>query len=388
MLDIGICGKPNSGKSTFFSAATTVDVPIANYPFTTIKANRGMAYVRSVCPCTKMGVKCNPRNSKCVDGTRLVPTTVIDVAGLVPGAHEGKGLGNKFLDDLRNASAIIQVVDASGTTDLEGKVVENFEPRKEVEMLEEEISYWMADIIKRGIGPRRTTDAEGLAALMSGLGIAKWQVVSACNALEREHDVIEFENDAEIQAFAKELRRIAKPILLAANKMDLPGARRNFDELSKEFGAERVIACYADGELALRRAEKAGLIKYVPGAAEFEILGADARRGAALEKIKATMKSIGGTGVQEAIDKTAFGLLGLITVYPVEDEARLADHHGNILPDAFLIKEGSTPLDLAREIHTDLAEKFICAIDVKKGMEVGKDHVLTDGDIIRIVKGR
>ncbi|MFA6035813.1 MAG: redox-regulated ATPase YchF [Candidatus Micrarchaeia archaeon] len=388
MLDIGICGKPNCGKSTFFSAATMVDVAIANYPFTTIEANRGVAYVRSVCPCKEFGKKCNPRNSKCVDGVRLVPLTVIDVAGLVPGAHEGKGLGNKFLDDLRNASAIIQVVDASGKTDLEGKPAEGQKPEKEVEMLEEEVARWMAGIIMRGVGLRKKLDAEQMAVQMSGLGMTREHVIAACNKLGRTHDTIAFEKEEEVLEFARALRQAAKPILVAANKIDIGGAEANCEQLEGKLGKERVVRCFADGELALRKAEKAGLVKYVPGAESFEILRGEQRQKDALGRIGEVVRRNNGTGVQQALDRAAFGLLGLIVVYPVEDATKLSDAKGNVLPDAILLKSGSTPLDLARAVHTELAEKFICAIDVRKGMKVGKEHVLKDGDVLRIVTNR
>ncbi|MDO8339762.1 MAG: redox-regulated ATPase YchF [Candidatus Burarchaeum sp.] len=388
MLDIGICGKPNSGKSTFFSAATLVDVPIANYPFTTIQANVGIAYVRARCPCKGFGVKCSPKNAACIDGMRLVPTKIIDVAGLVPGAHEGRGLGNKFLDDLRTARAIIQVVDVSGTTDIEGKAVQGADPIKEVDMLEEEMARWVAGIIKRGTGTRKMVKAEEMAVLLSGLGIAREHVNAACDAVGQQHDEIAFENDGGLLEFSKALRKKAKPLLIAANKIDLPGAEKNAAALMEVVGKENMIGCYADGELALRKAERAGIINYVPGAARFEMMNADARQASALEKIQAVMERNNGTGVQQAIDRAAFGLLGLIVVYPVEDETRLSDQKGNVLPDAFLIRKGSTPIDLAREIHTDLAEKFICAVDVKKGRKMGKEHVLEDGDVVKIVKGR
>ncbi|RLG18311.1 redox-regulated ATPase YchF [Candidatus Micrarchaeota archaeon] len=387
MLDLGVCGKPNCGKSTFFSAATLVDVPIADYPFTTIDANRGIAYVRATCPCKERGVKCQPKNSKCIDGVRLIPTTIIDVAGLVPGAHEGRGLGNKFLDDLRNASAIIQVVDASGRTDLEGKPIEGGDPTEEVKMLEEELTQWMAAILMRELGIRKKTDIEGATKRMSGLGIMKDQISETCKKQGKDPERIEFEEKGELVAFARALRRISKPILIAANKIDVRGAEENYRELVSEFGEDTVVRCYAEGELALRRAAKAGIIKYVPGAKDFEIRGGDEKQREALEKIRGEIKGR-GTGVQRIIDEAVFGLLNYITVYPVEDEAKLSDRSGNVLPDAILLKKGGTAVDLAGKIHSELADKFICAIDVKTGRKVGREHVLKDGDVIRIVKRR
>ncbi|MEM4201360.1 MAG: GTPase, partial [Nitrososphaerales archaeon] len=112
---VGIVGKPNTGKSTFFNAATLMNVPMANYPFTTIQPNYGVAYLRKDCVCKRLNVKDNPVNSVCVNGVRLIPVKLVDVAGLVPGASQGRGLGNKFLDDLRQADALIHVVDASGS---------------------------------------------------------------------------------------------------------------------------------------------------------------------------------------------------------------------------------------------------------------------------------
>ena len=120
---IGIIGKSNVGKSTFFNAVTDLSVQTANYPFTTIEPNVGVAYVRIECICKEFEVQDNPVHSVCIDGIRFIPVKVIDIAGLVPGAHLGKGIGNKFLDDSRQADALIHVVDASGSTDSEGRPV-------------------------------------------------------------------------------------------------------------------------------------------------------------------------------------------------------------------------------------------------------------------------
>jgi ribosome-binding ATPase YchF (GTP1/OBG family) len=88
MLSIALAGKPNAGKSTFYKAATESDVDVGNYPFTTIDPNRGMSYVRTECPCLDRDERCDSEH--CRDGKRYVPVELLDVAGLVPGAHEGR----------------------------------------------------------------------------------------------------------------------------------------------------------------------------------------------------------------------------------------------------------------------------------------------------------
>ena len=125
---IGIVGKPSSGKTTILNALCMTDAKMGNYPFTTINPNRGIAYVRVPCPCRDLDTNCNPRTGSCQEGTRYVPIEVLDVAGLVPGASEGKGLGNQFLDDLRQANVLIHVLDTSGTTDAEGNDVDSYNP--------------------------------------------------------------------------------------------------------------------------------------------------------------------------------------------------------------------------------------------------------------------
>ncbi len=387
MLLIGLCGKPSSGKSTFFSAATLVDVAIADYPFTTIDANKGVTYVRAACPHVELNVKCNPKNSKCVDGTRLIPTALIDVAGLVPGAHEGKGLGNKFLDDLRTADALVQIVDASGRTDAEGKKCEHYDPVEEVRFLEKEIDYWIASIMTRSWSKIKSRGWEEVANVLTGLKITPKQVEQTMEKLGLAKEKINWSKE-EIVDFAKEIRILSKPIIIAANKIDVPGAYENYLRLKEEFPEKKVFPCYADGELALRKANEKGIIKYVPGDAGFQVLNANEGQQKALEKIRETMDKIGGTGVQALINEAAFNVLELIPVYPVEDENKYANHFGQVLPDAFLVSRGSTAVDLAGAIHTDLAKNFICAVNARTKMKVGKGYELKPNDVIKIVAGK
>lgn len=398
-MQIGIVGKPNVGKSTFFSAATESTVDIASYPFTTIDANVGVMYVRAKCPCKEFNVKCNPNNSKCIDGTRLIPIEAIDVAGLVPGAHEGRGLGNKFLDDLRQADAFIHVVDASGSTDDEGRPCEvgSHDPLKDVEFLEEEICYWFAGILEKDWKRMARQCEVGkiklekmLADKMAGLKISEAQIHRAIMNLGLNQDKPSNWNSEDILNFAFELRRISKPMIVALNKCDLVSR----DEINKIISRLREkgyigIPTSAEAELALRRASKAGLIKYTPGARDFEIPDPkklDEGQRKALDFIKERVLDVyGSTGVQECIERVAFDLLDLIVVYPVEDENHLTDKQGRVLPDAYLMPKGSTARDLAYKIHTDLGEGFIKAIDARTRKAVGADYELKDGDIIKIV---
>jgi len=177
---IGLVGKPNVGKSTFFKAATMADILIANYPFATIKPNHGVGYVKIDCIEKDFNVKCMPRTGYCIDGKRFVPVELMDVAGLVEGASEGRGLGNQFLDDLRQADIFIQIVDASGETDAEGKITKGYNPVNDVRMLEREIDLWYMNIFKkvwktftRQIKNTKENFAKSVAKQFSGLKVSE-----------------------------------------------------------------------------------------------------------------------------------------------------------------------------------------------------------------------
>ena len=388
MLSIGLAGKPNSGKSTFFKAATLVDVDIANYPFTTIDANHGVSYVRAPCPCRELGIK--DGCGRCKDGFRFIAIELIDVAGLVPDAHLGKGLGNEFLDALRVAEAVIHVLDASGGTDAEGNPVGigNYDPVSDVKFLEHEIAMWLNGILNRNWEKlMRNYKALGgkaeqiLIDQMAGAGVSDNQIRRALSEMKKDPGAWKEE---EIQRFARLLRAYSKPMILAANKMDVapPENVKRLLDLKDDL----VIPVSGAAEIALRMAEKAGLIKYSPGDPDFEILGQlSAAQKAGLEKIRILMKQHGGTGVQQCINRAVFELLDYIVLYPVEDENKFTDRKGVILPDAFLMKRGSTARDLAFRVHSDIGESFLFAIDGKTKMRLGEKHELKDGDVIKIV---
>ncbi|MCD4739780.1 redox-regulated ATPase YchF [archaeon] len=384
-MKIGVVGKPSSGKSTFLNAATLVGAEMAAHPFTTIKPNLGTAYIRADCPCKSLGNPCSPRHGKCIDGQRFVPISLVDVAGLVPDAHKGKGMGNQFLSDLADADALIHVVDVSGNTDEQGNPTKNHDPCKDVDFLEREIEYWMLGILEKKWSQAARQVEMGTIKLhefvyeqLSGLKVSEEEVKRAV----QESGVVPTSSNEELLELVKEIRRRNKPIALAANKMDLPNAGKNYARLEGNV----IVPCCAEAELALRKADEHELIHYVPGSSEFKLLGElPAGQAKALEFIRALLEKYGSTGVQECLERTVRELLGMIVVYPVEDEHKMCDKKGNVLPDAFLLHCGSTAVDLAFKVHSDIGEKFIGAIDCKTGRRVGKEHELTDGDIIKIL---
>ncbi|AWR97265.1 redox-regulated ATPase YchF [Acidianus sulfidivorans JP7] len=394
MITVGLIGKTNVGKSTFFSAATLVDVEIANRPFVTIEPNVGIAYVKSLCAHVDFNTKCNPKNSLCIGNYRFIPVKLVDVAGLIPGAHEGRGLGNKFLDDLRKADVLIHIIDASGSTNEEGVPVSpgSRDPEEDIKFIEDEINEWFISIIKKDWEKfSRLTDLGGkdiidsLLGKLSGLSINREQIILALKETKLDNLKLMQWTDEDIRNFGKKLREISKPIVIAANKADISTSKKNIEKLKEKY--KYVIPTSAEAELALRKASKKGLIEYLPGDSNFKILNTlDEKYLKALEYIRHTVLEVyGNTGVQQAINSAVFDALNMIVVYPVEDERKLTDKNGNVLPDAFLIKKGSTPKDLASLIHSDLAKGFLYAIDVRKKMRIGEDYALHDRDVIKIV---
>lgn len=384
---VGIVGKPSSGKSTLFRAMTLVEAEVAPHPFTTIKPNHGIGYVKTECPCKELNVKCDPQNSFCMDGWRFVPVELLDVAGLVPGAHEGRGLGNQFLDDLRQADAFIHVLDISGTTDEEGRPTNGYDITKDVKFLENEIDLWFKNIMKKyWTGILKTTfgDKEKminqLTDKLSGLGIKKKHIQKVMADFHEENKW----EDETLLEFARLLRKTSKPLILACNKADMPDAKQNFEKVK----AHLAIATCAEAEYALKMAADKDFIKYIPGDSDFEILKPDAldeKQKKGLEFVKRFLSEWKTTGVQEVLDKTVFELLNCIVVYPVEDESKLTNKDKQALPDAFILHPNSTALDLAFKVHSDIGDSFIRAIDCRTKKAVGKDYVLKNGDVLKIV---
>jgi len=395
---IGVVGKPSSGKSTLFNAATMQDVPMASYPFTTIEANKAIGFVRVECVDKEFNTQCNPRHGFCHNHIRFVPVELIDVAGLVPGAHEGKGRGNQFLSDLSRANVLIHVVDASGSTNERGENVPmgSHDPCEDVLFLEEEIDLWVFGILEKNWAKIARTPYESKSQLitaltqnLSGIGAKEQQVEEMLSELNLTDKKLSSWNEEEKKNFTKRFREKSKPIVVAANKMDLPSAKENIEKMKKKFPEKIIIPCSGISELTLKRAAKDGSIDYGQGEDHFEVkseLNEKQQKG--LEYIKTHVLDVfSGTGVQEILEKAVFGLLKYMAIFPGGTKG-LGDKDGNILPDCWLLPKGSTALNFAFAVHTDIGEKFIRAIDVKTKQMIGKDHLLKHRDVIEVIHGK
>ena len=388
-MKVGLVGKPNAGKSTFFNAVTSAVAQIGDYPFTTIDKNVGIAHVRKPCPSKELGLIPNPNNSLSEDGIRYIPIEVIDVAGLVPGAHEGKGMGNKFLDDLRQADVLIHVVDSSGKTDLEGNSVELADPLEEISFLENELHHWIANIIIRNWSRSARAVEAGekienfLSERLAGLKISREAVILSLRKSAISKPIMKWDVDDAL-ILARTIQQVSKPIVIAANKADVAS-----EQNKKNLERASAILTSSDFELALKNASKANLIEYSPGSSKFSSGSSNLKDNQinALKLISDFLDENGSTGVQECLEKAVLDKLDLIAIYPVEDETHFTDGQQRILPDAFLLPRGSTALDLAYKVHTDIGDSFIRAIDCNSKRVIGRDHELSDGDIIKIVAG-
>ncbi|MEM3365985.1 MAG: redox-regulated ATPase YchF [Candidatus Methanomethyliaceae archaeon] len=401
MLRIGIIGKTNTGKTTFFNAVTMLNAEISNYPFTTKTPNIGVGYVKTPCVCRELGVTDNPKNSACINGWRFIPVEVVDLPGLIKGAWAGAGLGIQFLSVAAQSDVLLHIVDASGSINAKGEICEPGmgSPLADYYDIEEELIRWyMKNLIENAEQVRRSMQGKGLdlskalTEVLAGIKVKEWHVKEALQRSKLTGIPFEDWDDEDFKAFATEIRYISKPTLIVANKMDLPVAEKNFQGLQETFGERFVVPCSADVELMLRRAEKAGAISYVPGEEGFKVKDESKLTPKQKWAINYVQSRVFDkwlrTGVDQALSIAVFKLLMMNVVYPVEDAKRYSDKKGNVLPDAFMLPQGSTPLDLAREIHSELAEGFLYAIDAVTGIRLPKDYQLHDRDVISIISTR
>ena len=390
---IGLVGKPSVGKSTFFNAATMNDVPEGAYPFTTIDPSVGEAYVRVDCAAPEFDETCTPSVGVCRDGTRFVPVELVDVAGLVPGAHEGRGLGNQFLTDLNETDVLVHVVDFSGTTDIEGEATEGHDPREDIDFLEEELDEWYLDVLEKGIEKFETryhgADAAiemELAEQMSAFGISKDEMkqVILAEGLALDPDAWD---DADRASLAREIRKRTKPMVVAANKMDTPEARANWETITADPDYDHLsfVPASAHAEKALKNADEAGVVEYTAGDDAFEIVGdVSDEQEAGLERIREHVATFDGTGVQHALEAAVFDVLGCIAVFPGTASGTRDDNKG-VFRDCFILPEGATTEEFAFHIHSDIGEGLLHGTDCRSGRQVGTGHELAHRDVIELV---
>ena len=396
-IKIGLIGKTNTGKTTFFNAATLSSAEISTYPFTTKKAESATAHAITLCVHSEFNVQDNPNNSKCEEGWRYIPIELIDLPGLIKDAWKGKGLGNQFLSIAAQSDALLHIVDVSGSVDSSGKVTEigTGDPISDFADIEEELIMWYHKILE-GNRDKLSKLLEGksdkvdvLTDLYRGIGVKKDHVKDALKATNLEDKNFNDFDSQDTKKFATFLRSISKPTLIVANKIDIEAGDKTFDRLRERYNDMIVVPASADSELSLRRAEQKGLIKYSPGSEEFEIIKPEdlsEKQKNALEFIKrGIMGEYMRTGVQFAINIAVFKLLKMNSVYPVTNEENLSDRKGRVLPDLILMKDGSTVADLAKEIHTDLPKGLLYGKDVRYKLRLPVTYQLRDRDVISLV---
>ena len=375
VIKIGIIGKTNTGKTTFFNSATLSSSEISTYPFTTKIPESSIANAITLCVHMEFNVQDEPNNSKCTDGWRYVPVELIDLPGLIKDAWKGKGLGNQFLSIAAQSDALLHVVDCSGSIDASGKITEagTGDPVSDFADIEEELIMWYQKILEGNrdkVSKNISSGTELVDAftdLYMGIGVKKNHVIQALKISELEEKKFDDYDSQDTKQFAKILRKISKPTLIVANKIDVPGADKNFNRLRERYNEVITVPASADSELTLRRAEQQQLIKYSPGSEQFDIVKPEDLNEKQTNALNFIKQDIMGeymrTGVQFAINVTVFKLLKMNAVYPVADETNLSDKKGHVLPDLILLKDGATVKDLANEIHTGLSKGLLHAKD-------------------------
>jgi len=395
---IGIVGKPSSGKSTFLNSACLTEAKVGNYPFTTIEPNLGKGFIRIDCICKELNVKDNPKNSICKNGIRFIPVKLLDVAGLVPDAHIGKGMGNKFLSDLSPADVLLHVIDISGSLDAEGQEIDegSRDPLEDIKFLEKEINYWFRDILirkdwqkfVRKIEQEKLNFVDVFYERMAGISVKKDHILLAMKESNLDFEHLTVWKEEDILYFATKLREISKPIIIIANKVDKPKSEEIFRKLSKIY--KNIIPCSALAELWLRKFAEKGIIEYSPGDSHFKILDKEKLSSQEFDALKNIEEKIltkfGSSGIQKIINYAVFDVLKQIVVYPVYDLNTFSDKDGNVLPDAHIVGSGTKLKEFVDDkIHSDLAKNFIYGINGRTKLRLGESYILQNHDVVRIV---
>ena len=396
-IKIGLIGKTNTGKTTFFNSATLSTDEISTYPFTTKKSSTSVGHAITLCVHKEFNVQDNPNNSKCSDGWRYIPIELIDLPGLIKDAWRGKGLGNQFLSIAAQSDALLHVVDASASIDSSGRITEigTGDPVSDFADIEEELNMWYQKILEgnreklQKMIKSENDHVSALTELYQGLGVKKSHVMESLRLTGLEGKNIENYDLHDSKKLSTQLRKISKPTLIVANKIDIPGADKNFVRLRERYNDMIVVPASADSELTLRRAEQKDLIKYSPGSELFDILKTNELNQKQKDALDFIKKDIMGeymrTGVQFAINITVFKLLKMNSIYPVANPEKLSDKKGRVLPDLVLLKDGATVVDLAKEVHSDLVKGLLHAKDLRYNLRVPTNYQLRDRDVICLI---
>ncbi len=400
VVRLALIGKTNAGKTTLFNTATGKDEPIGNYMFTTKNPVVGITYITSPCVHKEFRVVDNPVNSKCIDGWRYIPIELIDLPGLIKGASYGRGLGTRFLSEAMRADAFLHVVDASGSIDEDGRIAEpgTGDPYRDYQEIEGEIVQWyklllennLEKIVKKIEASRSEQEAiNSLYESFAGIKVSKIHIYEVLEEMGKSiYDLRNF-SDQDLWRFASLMREVSKPTLIIANKMDIPAADKGFKVLKDKIKDKIIVPTSASLELTLRRAEQRGSVRYNPAEESYVVVESSKLQEQEKKAIdffnKFLIKEMMRAGVQFALNVAVFKMLRMNVVYPVADPKKLTDKKGNVLPDAYLLPDGSTVKDLAEEIHSDLATGLLYAIDVRTGLRLPPTYRLKDRDVIHIV---
>lgn len=392
---IALVGKPSLGKSTTLNSLTDANAKVGAFPFTTIDPNKATGYLEVDCACSrfKKQALCKPNYGYCRDGKRGVPIMLLDVAGLVPNAHLGRGLGNKFLGDLTEADCLIHIVDVSGTTNAEGKATRGYDPIHDIEWLQDEIFRWIlgnltekwGSIARRHVATRLTT-LETLRQQLGGYSANKQLIGRALDLLPGLAPLQDWDNDT-IEKVVRTFMEVKFPTVLSLNKMDHPDADKNVSKIILQHPKLKCVLTSSITEVFLRKLAAQNYIKYDLGT-EFvdtiDDLGPESGLKPLDDKLRNRIENIrdlvlyrfGLTGVVQLLQAAA-DLLDLVPVYPVRNINNFGGLSGDsVFRDCVLVKRGTAVISVARKIMGDVT---IAAIEGVGGTRVAEEDTVDVG---------